>query len=208
MLFLLVLAAHLFTGKCAMNLKSFLDREFSEHETVLQATAASLAEPFMMLCAVAEKALNNGNKIMFMGDGGSAGDAQHLAAELVVRYKVDRSPLAALALTTDSSTLTAGANDLGYDKIFECQLRALGRKGDLAIGITTSGDSPNVLNALNVAKELGIIPAALAGKGGGGLVGLADPLLIVPSDSTPRIQEMHIFLGHMLCDVLEQRCGK
>ena len=191
-----------------MNLKSFLDREFSEHQTVLQATRDSLAEPFMTLCAVAEKVLNDGKKIMFMGNGGSAADAQHLAAELVVRYKMDRSPLAALALTTDSSTLTAGANDLGYDKIFECQLRALGRKGDLVIGITTSGDSPNVLNALHVAKELGIIPAALAGKGGGKLVGLANPLLIIPSDSTARIQEMHIFLGHLLCDVLEQRCGQ
>jgi len=191
-----------------MNLKSFLDREFSEHQAVLQATRDSLADPFMTLCAVAEKALNDGKKIMFMGNGGSAADAQHLAAELVVRYKIDRSPLAALALTTDSSTLTAGANDLGYDKIFECQLRALGRKGDLVIGITTSGDSPNVLNALHVAKELGIIPAALAGKGGGKLVGLANPLLIIPSDSTARIQEMHIFLGHLLCDVLEQRCGQ
>jgi D-sedoheptulose 7-phosphate isomerase len=191
-----------------MNLKSFLDREFSEHQAVLQATRDSLGDPFMTLCAVAEKVLNDGKKIMFMGNGGSAADAQHLAAELVVRYKMDRSPLAALALTTDSSTLTAGANDLGYDKIFECQLRALGRKGDLAIGITTSGDSPNVLNALHAAKELGIIPAALAGKGGGKLVGLADPLLIIPSDSTARIQEMHIFLGHLLCDVLEQRCGQ
>ena len=126
-----------------MNLKSFLDREFSEHQAVLQATRDSLADPFMTLCAVAEKALNDGKKIMFMGNGGSAADAQHLAAELVVRYKIYRSPLAALALTTDSSTLTAGANDLGCDKIFEFQLRALGPKGDLAIGIT--GDSPNVL---------------------------------------------------------------
>ena len=191
-----------------MNLKSFLDREFSEHQAVLQATRDSLAEPFMTLCAVAEKVLNDGKKIMFMGNGGSAADAQHLAAELVVRYKMDRSPLAALALTTDSSTLTAGANDLGFDKIFERQLRALGGKGDLVIGITTSGDSPNVLNALHVAKELGIIPAALAGKGGGKLAGLANPLLIIPSDSTARIQEMHIFLGHLLCDVLEQRCGQ
>ena len=191
-----------------MNLKSFLDQEYSEHEAVMQAMRASLAEPFMMLCAVAEKALNEGNKIMFMGNGGSAADAQHLAAELIVRYKINRSPLAALALTTDSSTLTAGANDLGYEMIFERQLRALGRKGDLAIGITTSGDSPNVLKALYAAKELGITAAALAGKGGGELEGLADPLLIVPSDSTARIQEMHIFLGHMLCDVLEERCGQ
>tara|TARA_B100001142_G_scaffold320566_1_gene365829 strand:+ start:593 stop:1168 length:576 start_codon:yes stop_codon:yes gene_type:complete len=191
-----------------MNLKSFLDREFSEHQAVLQATRDSLIKLFMTLCAVAEKVLNDGKKIMFMGNGGIATDAQHLAAEIVVRYKEDRSPLAALALTTDSATLTAGANDLGYDKIFECRLRALGRKGDLAIGITNSGDSPNLLNALHMAKELGLIPAALAVEGCGKLVGLANPLLITPSENTARIQEMHICLGYLLCDVLERRCGQ
>ncbi|MGB0575148.1 MAG: D-sedoheptulose 7-phosphate isomerase [Alphaproteobacteria bacterium] len=191
-----------------MDLKFFFDREFSEHEAVMRATRAALLAPFMALCEVAEAALNAGNKIMFFGNGGSAADAQHLAAELIVRYKVDRAPLAAMALTTDSSTLTAGGNDLGYDTIFESQLRALSRKGDLAIGITTSGNSQNVLNALLAAKEIGVTPAALSGKDGGKLVGLADPLLVVPSDVTGRIQEMHIILGHMLCDVLEQRCGK
>lgn len=191
-----------------MDLKSFFDHEFAEHEAVMQATRSALAAPFMALCAVAEKTLNDGNKIMFFGNGGSAADAQHLAAELIVRYKVNRAPLAAIALTTDSSTLTAGANDFGYDTIFESQLRALGRKGDMAIGITTSGNSPNLLNALQAAYEIGITPAAFAGKDGGKLVGLADPLLVVPSDVTGRIQEMHIVLGHMLCDVLEQRCGK
>jgi D-sedoheptulose 7-phosphate isomerase len=191
-----------------MDLKSFFDREFSEHEAVMHATQAALAAPFMALCEVAETTLNSGNKIMFFGNGGSAADAQHLAAELIVRYKVNRAPLAAMALTTDSSTLTAGGNDFGYDTIFESQLRALGRAGDLAIGITTSGNSLNVLNALQAAKEIGATPAAFAGKDGGKLVGVADPLLVVPSDVTGRIQEMHIILGHMLCDVLEQRCGK
>lgn len=191
-----------------MDLKSFFDREFSEHEAIMHATQAALAAPFMVLCEVAETTLKAGNKIMFFGNGGSAADAQHLAAELVVRYKVNRAPMAAMALTTDSSTLTAGGNDFGYDTIFESQLRALGRAGDLAIGITTSGNSMNVLNALRAAKEIGATPAALAGKDGGKLVGVADPLLVVPSDVTGRIQEMHIILGHMLCDVLEQRCGK
>jgi D-sedoheptulose 7-phosphate isomerase len=191
-----------------MDLKSFFDREFSEHEAVMRATQAVLAVPFMALCEVAEMTLKAGNKIMFFGNGGSAADAQHLAAELIVRYKVNRAPLAAMALTTDSSTLTAGGNDFGYDTIFESQIRALGRAGDLAIGITTSGNSLNVLNALQAAKEIGATPASLAGKGGGKLVGVADPLLVVPSDVTGRIQEMHIILGHMLCDVLEQRCGK
>jgi len=191
-----------------IDLKSFFDREFSEHEAVMHATQAALSEPFMALCAVAETALNAGNKIMFFGNGGSAADAQHLAAELIVRYKIDRAPMAAIALTTDSSTLTAGGNDFGYDSIFELQLRALGREGDLAIGITTSGNSPNVLNALQAAQEIGVTAAAFSGNDGGKLVGLADPLLVVPSDVTGRIQEMHIILGHMLCDVLEQRCGK
>jgi D-sedoheptulose 7-phosphate isomerase len=144
---------------------------------------------------------------MFFGNGGSAADAQHLAAELVVRYRTDRAPLAAIALTTDSSVLTAGANDFGYDTVFESQLRALGRPGDVAIGLSTSGNSENVLRALRAARDIGAVPAALAGKGGGALVGLADPLLVVPSDVTARIQEMHIVLGHLLCDVLERTCA-
>ena len=126
-----------------MNLKSFLDREFSEHQAVLQGACAPLGNPFVTLCAAAKKVLHDGKTIMFIGNGGSAADAQNLATEIVVHYKMERSPLSDLALTTDSSTLTAGANDLGCDKIFEFQLRALGPKGDLAIGIT--GDSPNVL---------------------------------------------------------------
>ena len=144
---------------------------------------------------------------MFFGNGGSAADAQHLATELVVRYKINRTPLAAIALTTDSSLLTAGANDFGYDTVFECQVRALGRPGDVAIGISTSGNSENVIRALTAAREIGVVPAALTGGDGGRLGGLADPLLIVPSSVTARIQEMHITLGHMLCDVVEQTCA-
>jgi len=191
-----------------MNLKSFFDKELSEHEEVLRAMRETLAEPFLELCDVAEKTLKNGNKIMFMGNGGSAADAQHLAAELVVRYKMEREPLAAIALTTDSSTLTASSNDFGYDRVFEIQLRALGKKGDLLIGITTSGESPNILRAVNTANKIGITAAALVGNDGGKLVGVANPLLIVPSAVTARIQEMHIVLGHIMCDILEQQCSK
>ena len=144
---------------------------------------------------------------MLFGNGGSASDAQHLAAELVVRYKVNRGPLAALALNTDTSTLTAGANDFGYDTVFARQVAALCKPGDVAIGITTSGVSENVVRALQTARDMGVTPAALAGKGGGRLVGLADPLLVVPSDTTARIQEMHITLGQMLCDALERECA-
>ena len=191
-----------------MNLKSFFDTELSEHEVVLRAMRKSLAKPFMELCDVAAKTLKNNNKIMFMGNGGSAADAQHLAAELVVRYKMEREPLAAIALTTDSSTLTASSNDFGYDRVFEIQLRALGKKGDLLIGITTSGESPNILRAVNTANKIGITAAALVGNDGGKLVGVANPLLIVPSAVTARIQEMHIVLGHIMCDILEQQCSK
>lgn len=190
-----------------MDLQAFYDAEFDEHAAVASATRGALRAPFLALCAAAQGALRSGNKLMFFGNGGSAADAQHLAAELVVRYRTNRAPLAALALTTDSSTLTAGANDFGYDTVFECQLRALGRPGDVAIALTTSGRSENVLRALRAARAIGAVPAAFAGKGGGALVGLADPLLVVPSDVTARIQEMHIALGHMLCDVLERTCA-
>jgi len=191
-----------------VTLDEFYDAEFDEHEAVARATRGVLKQDFARLVEASAKALEFGNKILFFGNGGSASDAQHLAAELVVRYKVSRGPLAALALSTDSSVLTAGANDFGYETVFERQLRALGRKGDVAIGITTSGNSPNVVNALTAAREMGIVPAALSDRGGGKLNGLADPLLIVPSQTIARIQEMHITLGQMLCDALEQRCAK
>jgi D-sedoheptulose 7-phosphate isomerase len=191
-----------------VNIDSFYDSEFDEHEAVVRATRGALKRDFARLVDLSTKALAGGNKIVFFGNGGSASDAQHLAAELVVRYKVNRQPLAAIALTTDSSVLTAGANDFGYETVFERQLRAIGKTGDVAIGITTSGNSPNVVNALQAAREMGIVPAALSGRGGGKLNGLADPLLVVPSQTIARIQEMHITLGQMLCDALEQQCGK
>jgi D-sedoheptulose 7-phosphate isomerase len=190
-----------------MDLSVFFDLEFDEHMAVAGATRTALRAPFVRLCSMAQTALKSGNKLMFFGNGGSAADAQHLAAELVVRYRVNRAPLAAIALTTDSSVLTAGGNDFGFDRIFECQLRALGRPGDVAVAISTSGSSENVVRALAAAREMGVVPAALAGRGGGRLTGLADPLLVVPSDVTARIQEMHITVGHMLCDVLERTCA-
>ncbi len=191
-----------------MDLTAFYDHEFDEHEAVVRATRDALSVSFAALCGAAQNALSAGNKIVFFGNGGSAADSQHLATELVVRYKTNRAPLAAIALTTDSSLLTAGANDFGYDTIFECQVRALGKPGDMAIGITTSGTSPNVVHALQAAREIGMIAAALTGRGGGDLPGLADPLVMVPSTTTARVQEMHIMIGHMLCDVLEQTCGR
>ncbi len=187
-----------------MDLDAFFDAEFSEHEDVTRATRAKLREPFTRLVAVCAEAIRSGNKIVFFGNGGSAADAQHLAAELTVRYSRDRVPIAGLALTTDTSTLTAIGNDLGFDHVFARQVRALCRRGDVAIAISTSGRSRNVVLGLEAAREMGATAAALSGGEGGDLVALADPLLVVPSAVTARIQEMHITLGQMLCGALEQ----
>lgn len=190
-----------------MDRQAFFKSEFEEHETVLKATLAQCEAPFMRLLDAAVAAVRRGGKILFFGNGGSAADAQHLATELTVRYIKDREPIAAVALTTDTSALTAIGNDLGFEQLFARQLRALGAKGDVALGISTSGKSRNVILALEAAREMGIVPAALSGGEGGLLKGLADPLLIVPSRTTARIQEMHIMLGQMLCGALERELG-
>lgn len=178
--------------------------EIGRHAQALSAVREHLAEPFAALVAACRKSLANGGKIFFFGNGGSAADAQHLATELTIRYTRNRKAIAALALTTDTSCLTACANDLGFEQVFSRQVEALARPGDVAIGITTSGNSANVTLALEAAKALGCVAAALSGRDGGELKGLADPLLIVPVHETARIQEMHILLGHMLCEALER----
>ena len=190
-----------------MNVGALFEAEFDEHEAVAGATRAALAGPFARLVAAAAASIRDGGKILFFGNGGSAGDAQHLATEMVVRYSRDRAPIAALALVTDSSALTAIGNDLGFDEIFARQIGALGRPGDLAIAISTSGRSANVIAGLHAARELGLVAAAFGGGDGGDMKGLADPLLAVPSTVTARIQEMHITLGHMLCAALERELG-
>jgi len=148
-------------------------------------------------------AFESGNKIFFFGNGGSAADAQHLAAEFVNRYVMDRPPLPAIALTTDTSILTSVSNDLAFDEIFAKQLRALGKEGDVAIGISTSGNSPNIIKAFEVAKEIGMKRVALTGNNGGVISKMADFSLVVPSTSTARIQEAHILIGHILCEMVE-----
>ena len=190
-----------------MDLTAFFRNELAEHETVLKATLAQCETPFAALVAAAVAAIRGGGKILLFGNGGSAGDAQHLATELTVRYVKDRAPITAVALTTDSSALTAIGNDLGFDQLFARQVRALGRKGDLALGISTSGKSRNVILGLETAREMGLTAAALGGRDGGQLKGLADPLVMVPSRVTARIQEMHILLGQMLCGALEHELG-
>jgi D-sedoheptulose 7-phosphate isomerase len=144
------------------------------------------------------------NKTILAGNGGSAADAQHIAAELVGRYGFDRASLPSLALTTDTSSLTAIGNDYGYDKVFSRQLEGMGQSGDLFIGISTSGNSLNIINAFESAKKKDITTVALVGKDGGKMSKLADIAIIIPSDSTPRIQESHILIGHIICDIIEK----
>jgi D-glycero-beta-D-manno-heptose-7-phosphate kinase len=148
------------------------------------------------------------NKIIAFGNGGSASDAQHLVGELVGRFKTERRSLSAIALTTDSSVITAIANDYGYDYIFERQIEANAQKGDVVVGISTSGNSPNVLNAIKKAKELGCKTIGLTGKDGGKLQGMCDVVIVVPSDNTPRIQEAHIAIIHIICELLDKDIGR
>lgn len=190
-----------------VHVSSFFDDEFEEHAAVVAATRAELRDVFEALVDACADSLASGGKILFFGNGGSAADAQHLATELAVRYIGDRPAIAALALTTDTSALTAIGNDLGFEQLFARQIEAIGKAGDVAIGITTSGTSANVLAGLKQAKAQGLVAAALTGRQGGKLPGLAEPLLIVPSSTTARIQEMHILLGQMLCGALEKRLG-
>jgi len=143
-------------------------------------------------------------KTILAGNGGSAADAQHIAAELVGRYGFDRPSIPSLALTTDTSNLTAIGNDYGYDKVFSRQLEGMGQEGDIFIGISTSGNSLNIINAFNSAKNKGITTVALTGRDGGEMAKLADVALVVPSNSTPRIQESHILIGHIICDIIEK----
>ena len=149
------------------------------------------------------EALRRGNKILFAGNGGSAADAQHLAGELVSRFAYDRPGLAAFALTTDTSVLTAIGNDYGYERVFSRQVEAVGSAGDVFVGISTSGRSPNVLHALRVAREKKLVTVGMTGRAGGQMPELCDHLLRTPSDSTPRIQEGHIAMGHAICQIIE-----
>jgi len=146
----------------------------------------------------------NSKKTLLAGNGGSAADAQHIAAELVGRYGFDRPSIPSIALTTDTSNLTAIGNDYGYDKVFSRQMEGMGSEGDLFIGISTSGNSVNIVNAINAAKDKGVKTVALVGRDGGEMAKLADYAIIVPSNDTPRIQESHILIGHMICDIIEK----
>jgi D-sedoheptulose 7-phosphate isomerase len=183
------------------------DAEMAEHRQTAEATAHSAKQAFCSAVTILEHAVRNSGKLLLFGNGGSAADAQHIVAELVVRYKTDRAPIAAVALATDTSTLTACANDLGYERIFERQIEAIGRNGDVAWAISTSGRSANVLEGLRRARSLGLRTIGLSGGIGGEMQELCDALIVVPTSVTARIQEMHITIGHMLCKALEERLG-
>jgi D-sedoheptulose 7-phosphate isomerase len=153
-------------------------------------------------------AYRKGNKVLFFGNGGSACDASHLAAELVNRYKKDREGLPALALATDMAIVTSIGNDYDYAELFSRQIKTMGNKGDIAIAISTSGNSPNVLKAVEMARQKGITTVGFTGKDGGKLAGLVDYAFIIPSNNTARIQEAHITLGHLLCELIEDEMFK
>ena len=193
----------------AAEIDRYYAAEFAEHDAVQAATRKALGAEFRRLVEAAVACIKAGGKILFFGNGGSASDAQHLATELTVRYIKNRKAIAAVALTTDTSALTAIGNDLGFDELFSRQVEAIGKPGDLVVAITTSGQSPNVLKALETAKQMGLVRAALTGKAGGELARrkLAEICLVVPSDTTARIQEMHIALGQMMCGALERELG-
>jgi D-sedoheptulose 7-phosphate isomerase len=186
-------------------MNSALDSTFDDHAAVLSQTRQTCLQPLQRLIEEATMRLSNGGKILFFGNGGSASDAQHFATELTIRFAKDRRALAGLALTTDTSALTACGNDFGFHQIFSRQIEALGRAGDLAIAISTSGNSPNILAAVQQAKTTGIFTAAFTGETGGQLRDAVDLLIAVPSKTTARIQEMHILLGHLLCQEIEAR---
>jgi D-sedoheptulose 7-phosphate isomerase len=180
--------------------------QFSDSAQLKLAAAQALAEPIARAAGHMVEALRAGGKVLACGNGGSAADAQHFAAELVNRFEMDRPPLAAIALTTDSSTLTSIANDFSYDQVFAKQLRALARKGDVLLAISTSGNSKSVLEAARAARELGVRVVALTGNGGGKLAALLtadDAHVCVPHTRTARIQEVHLLALHCLCDAID-----
>ncbi len=184
-------------------MRSIIEFEFSEHLKTSQATLKYIAGPLEIAANLCIESLQNGGKILIFGNGGSAADAQHIAAELVGRYKVERKGLAAIALTTDTSALTSIGNDYGYNHVFDRQVEALANKGDVVIGISTGGSSTNVISGLKTAKELGCKLIGFSGRDGGEMNTVCDVNLVVPAEDTPRIQEMHIVIGHTICHLID-----
>jgi len=181
-----------------------ISNEIKEHIDTANKTLEGMQSYIYTACIVAVECIKNDKKILIFGNGGSAADAQHIAAELTGRYKTERRGLPAIALTTDTSALTAIGNDFGYSNIFQRQVEALANEGDLLIGISTSGNSENVLKALSLGRKLGCRTVGLSGKGGGKMDEVCDINITIPSDNTPRIQEMHILIGHIICQTIDE----
>jgi D-sedoheptulose 7-phosphate isomerase len=186
-----------------MTLLARVKEAVAESNRLKSRFVAEQGEAVVAAARMLAQVLHSGGKVLIFGNGGSAADAQHLAAEFVNRFQVERPPLAALALTTDTSVLTSIGNDYGFLEVFAKQVRALGRPGDVAWGISTSGSSANVVEALKAAREMGLKTLALSGRDGGPVAAQAEVALIVPSNSTPRIQEVHLTIGHVLCDLVD-----
>jgi D-sedoheptulose 7-phosphate isomerase len=193
-------------GQAEPKLVSRVAAHFAESANLKLAAAESLAEPVARAGSLLAEVLRGGGKVLACGNGGSAADAQHFAAELVNRFEMERPPLAAVALSTDTSTLTSIANDYSYEQIFAKQVRAIGRRGDALLAISTSGNSPNVVEAVKTAHDLGVRVIGLTGNGGGKLaamLGEHDVHLCVPHKKTARIQEVHLLVLHCLCDGID-----
>lgn len=189
-------------------MKMLVSTNLAQSIMAKEAFARESTDDLLRLADWIRETFENGGKLLIFGNGGSAADAQHLAAEFVNRFLINRRPLPALALTTDSSVLTSIGNDFSYDLVFVKQVQALGKPEDLALGISTSGTSVNVVNALQVAREIGMRTAALTGgtaRPGGDLVGVCDLVLNVPADATPHIQETHLWIEHLLCEIVEKQ---
>ena len=183
-------------------MNKIISKHLDEHQTVLS-TLESLAPQIKTVANHMIQALKNGNSIFWCGNGGSASDAQHLAGELIGRFVGNRIPLKSIALNVGGAEGSCIANDFGYDQIFSRQVQGLGSKGDVLVGITTSGNSENVLNALTVANKKNMTTIGLLGKGGGKAASLVSESIVIDSNTTARIQEMHITIGHILCDLIE-----
>ena len=193
--------------KMSKELKNFFLSQIEENELIIKKTKLSLQENFLRVVEICFKAIKKKNKIIFFGNGGSAADAQHLSTELTVRFSKNRKPISALSLVTDTSSLSAIGNDFGFDFIFSRQIEAIGKKGDVAIGISTSGKSKNVINALKYSYDNGIKTVLFTWKTTKFAEKITNEIISIPAKNTSRIQEAHILIGQMLCNALEFKLG-
>ena len=185
--------------------KKYFDKAFAEHERVLRISKKKIQKNLEISIELIGNSLINNGTIFWCGNGGSAADSQHMAAEFVGRFKKNRKPLRSIALTTDSSILTCISNDYSFDEVFARQIKSLGRNGDVLIAITTSGNSINIKKALIAAKTLGLKTIGLLGNDGGKCKNFADIPIVIPSNNTARIQEMHILIEHLICEIIEHK---